>query len=153
MRVRATRTQRGTPIDIPELPPHYGEQCQRRSTPTLWHLPAARDTLEIPRTPYTRASVSIPSCAPPGRSGRLPRIACGAVWTGGGAGGKRVGRRVETRVLPRSPVFSVSTFPCSRHPSSIVKEGLATRELVFPLKSRNYKVSAAVGDTTVVARL
>jgi hypothetical protein len=74
------------------------------------------------------------------------------VWTGGGVGGKRVGRRVETRVLPRSPVFSVSTVPCSRFPSSLVKEGRVTRELVFPLKSRNYKVSATVGVSTILAR-
>jgi gag-polyprotein putative aspartyl protease len=63
-----------------------------------------------------------------------------------------VGRRVETRVLPRSHVFSVSTVQCSKSPSSVVKECRVTREFVFPLKSRNYKVSATVGVTTVVAR-
>jgi hypothetical protein len=53
---------------------------------------------------------------------------------------------------PRSPVFSVSTVQFSRPPSSIVNEGRVARELFFPLKSRNYKVSATVGVTTVVAR-
>jgi hypothetical protein len=131
---------------------HYGEQFQRRSTPTLWYLPAARDTLDIPMIPSPRDAVAIPSCGLPGRSGGLPRIACGAEWTGGGSGGKRVGRREETRVLPRSPVFSASTVQCIRPPSSVVKDGRVTRELVLPLKSRNYKVSATVGVTTVVAR-
>jgi Retroviral aspartyl protease len=63
------------------------------------------------------------------------------------AGGKRVGRRVETRDLPPVTSPRANQNPSRNSSPHRVNVNLIQSGSVFPLKARNYKVSATVGVT------
>jgi hypothetical protein len=69
------------------------------------------------------------------------------------SGGKRVGRGVETLHLPtNTPTIKCRNTGCpefSLLPSKVKSKTIST-EVVCPLVSRNYKVSATVGVNTVI---
>jgi hypothetical protein len=77
----------------------------------------------------------------------------GAYQYGYADGGKRCGRRLETGVLPELPVtrsFTIKQVTPRIIISRPVKKGLLQVEVVCPLATRNYKVSATVGVSTTV---
>jgi hypothetical protein len=79
------------------------------------------------------------------RAGRGTRPSCQRPCVG-----KRVEGRVETRV-PSDKVTSMRREPITilRNPQSARSE-VGKMDAIFPLKSRNEKVSASVGVTTAV---
>jgi Retroviral aspartyl protease len=79
------------------------------------------------------------------RAGRSTRPSCQRPYVG-----KRVEGRVETRV-PSGKVTSMRREPITilRNPQS-VRSDVGKMDVIFPVKSRNYKVSASVGVTTAV---
>jgi hypothetical protein len=64
--------------------------------------------------------------------------------------GKRAERGVETRPLSSSSVSKGKSVPCRFLPTTKVDVQAVNTESIFPLKSRNYKVSATVGVSTVI---
>jgi Retroviral aspartyl protease len=64
---------------------------------------------------------------------------------------KRLGESVETRNLPSNSRSHPRTTQCRQNIPSLSNICSVETEIVFPLRSRNYKVSATVGVSTVLA--
>jgi hypothetical protein len=77
----------------------------------------------------------------------------GAYQYGYADGGKLCGRLLETGVLPELPVtreFTTNKLTPRRIMSRPVKKGLLQVEVVCPLATGNYKVSATVGVSSTL---